>query len=54
MIQIRAKDVMPQTLGDLLVRIINQHESTLESGVLLTVTEDRVRLRILPFEFEGI
>ena len=48
-IQVRAKDVMPQTLGELLVKIIYQHESTLENGVLITVTEDRVRLRTLPF-----
>ena len=52
-IQIRAKDIMPQTLGKLLVNIINQHESELKSGVLLTVTEDRVRLRTLPFKIEG-
>ena len=53
-IQVRAKDVMPQTLGNLLVRIINQHESALESGVLLTVTEDRVRLRDLLFRSEDM
>lgn len=48
-IQIRAKDVMPQTMGNLLVEIIHQHQSTLVQGVLITVTEDRVRLRTLPF-----
>lgn len=53
-IQVRAKDVMPQTLGKLLINVINQHESTLKSGVLLTVTEDRVRLRILPFGSEDM
>ncbi len=53
-IQVRSKDVMPQTLGNLLVEIIYQHESTLERGVLLTVTEDKVRLRTLPFIFEDV
>lgn len=48
-IQIRAKDVMPQTMGNLLVEIIHQHQSILDQGVLITVTEDRVRLRTLPF-----
>lgn len=48
MIQVRAKDVMPRTLGNLLVKVIHQHKSTLEIGVLLTVTEGRVRLRTLP------
>ena len=53
-IQIRSKDVMPQTIGELLVNIIHQHESELNSGVLLTVTEDRVRLRTLPFKTEDV
>ncbi len=47
-IQIRAKDVIPQTMGNLLVEVIHQHHSTLDQGVLITVTEDRVRLRTLP------
>lgn len=49
-IQVRAKDVMPRRLGNLLVEVIHQHKSTLESSVLITVTEDRVRLRTLPFK----
>ena len=52
-IQVRASDVLPQTLGELLVKVIFMHQSDLESGVLLTLTEDRVRLRSLPFNIEG-
>lgn len=49
-IQVRAKDIMPQALGSLLMEILREHESVLESGALLTVTEDRTRVRILPFK----
>lgn len=52
-IQVRVSDVLPQTLGELLVKVIIRHQSDLESGVLLTLTEDRVRLRSLPFNIEG-
>ena len=49
-IQVRAKDIMPQTLGNLLMEVLREHESALENGALLTVTEDRTRVRILPFK----
>ena len=49
-IQVRAKDIMPQVLGDLLMMVLREHESDLTSGALLTVTEDRTRVRILPFK----
>lgn len=52
-IQVRVSDVLPQTLGELLVKVIFMHQSDLESGVLITLTEDRVRLRSLPFNIEN-
>lgn len=52
-IQVRVSDVLPQTLGELLVKVIFMHQSDLESGVLLTLTEDRVRLRSLLFNIEN-
>ena len=45
---------MPQTLGSLLMGILREHESILESGALLTVTEDRTRVRILPFKANNV
>lgn len=53
-IQIRAKDILPQTFGKLLMKILPEYESVLEGGALLTVTEDRTRLRILPFRSDTI
>lgn len=53
-IQIRAKDVMPQSLGNLLMAILREHQLVIESGALLTVTEDRARVRILPFKADNL
>ena len=53
-IQVRAKDIMPQTLGNLLMEVLREHESVLDSGALLTVTEDRTRVRILPFKANDV
>lgn len=52
-IQVRCKDIMPMALGELLVNIIHQHEQELINGVLLTVTEEKIRLRTLPFRNEN-
>ena len=47
-IQVRTQDVMPQSLGDRLVKLLGQFEPMLESGALITVDEIRSRVRILP------
>lgn len=49
-IQVRIQNTLPKNLGPWLARILQQHEAALESGALLTVTEDRTRVRILPFK----
>ncbi|MEM7536948.1 MAG: DUF5615 family PIN-like protein [Chloroflexota bacterium] len=48
-VQVRADDVLPQSLGDRLVKILHQYESEIESGALVTIDEERSRIRILPF-----
>lgn len=49
-IQIRTQDIMPQSIGGRLVQILQQYESVLEKGALVTVDETRSRVRILPFQ----
>ncbi|RKU09830.1 hypothetical protein C6501_14645 [Candidatus Poribacteria bacterium] len=41
-------------LGSWLVKILQQHEETLENGALLTVDENRTRIRVLPFQSESL
>lgn len=48
-IQVRTQDIMPQSLGNRLVQILQQHESAIESGALITVDETKYRVRILLF-----
>ncbi len=48
-IQVRTQDIMPASLGNMLVQLLRQYESLLESGALVTVQEHKSRVRILPF-----
>ena len=47
-IQVRAQDVSPDRLIDLVVRALEQYRAHLEQGALITVDEARLRARILP------
>ena len=47
-LQVRARDVRPAVLGDVVLRALRAHGEALEGGVLLTVSETKVRVRILP------
>ncbi len=49
-IQIRTQDVFPDILGDTIIKILKEHQDTLEKGALLTVDESKSRIRVLPFE----
>ena len=48
-IQVRAQDIMPHSLGPRLVLTLLEHKSVLESGALITIDENKYRIRILPF-----
>lgn len=48
-IQVRTQDVFPEVLGDRLVRVLREHSTILKKGALLTVDEEKSRVRILPF-----
>jgi predicted nuclease of predicted toxin-antitoxin system len=48
-IQARTQDVFPDVFGGRLIKVLREHESTLEKGALLTVDEEKSRVRILPF-----
>jgi predicted nuclease of predicted toxin-antitoxin system len=47
-LQVRAQDVRPDVLGDVVLRALRAHGSLLEDGALLTVSETKARIRILP------
>lgn len=47
-VQVRTQDVRIRTLAPLLVPLLRQYQSELETGALLVVDETRSRLRLLP------
>jgi len=51
-VQIRAEDVRPETVGRTLIEALRQMAAQLEEGALLTVDPARTRLRVLPLRPE--
>lgn len=47
-IQVRTQDVLPASIGDLVINVLQQFQTELELGALITVDEARSRVRILP------
>ena len=47
-VQVRAQDVSPEHLIDIVVSGLRQHEAVLEQGALISIDEARLRSRILP------
>ena len=52
-VQIRAEDVSPDTIGPLIVAALRQMNAELEQGALLIIDPERSRLRILPLQVRG-
>jgi len=48
-VQLRAENVSPETIGSKVVLALSQMAEQLAEGALLTIDPDRTRLRILPF-----
>jgi predicted nuclease of predicted toxin-antitoxin system len=47
-IQVRAQNVLPDAIGDLVVRVVTEQAAALESGALVTVEPYAARVRVLP------
>lgn len=47
-LQVRTQDVMPESLGPRVLRVLEEHEASLRSGAIIVVEEARARVRILP------
>ena len=45
---IRFQDVLPKSLGTLVVETLRTHAASLESGALVVLDETRARVRVLP------
>jgi predicted nuclease of predicted toxin-antitoxin system len=47
-LQIRARDVLPDHLGGIVIAGLRQHDGDLASGALVVVDESKCRVRVLP------
>ena len=47
-LQIRTEDVSPYLLGHLVVSVLRQFEVTLREGALISVDQEKSRVRVLP------
>jgi predicted nuclease of predicted toxin-antitoxin system len=47
-IQIRAQDVLPEAIGEIVVRALHASRAYLEAGALVTIEPHRNRIRLLP------
>jgi|ERR1035437_97469 predicted nuclease of predicted toxin-antitoxin system len=49
-IQVRAQDVLPSHLSQIVIGVLRDNDSLLKSGALIVVDETRARVRVLPLE----
>jgi len=46
--QVRAQNVLPETLGPLVIAALRQYEAALAAGALVVVDQKKSRVRVLP------
>ena len=49
-IQVRTQNILPETIGALVLKSMNQFRRELEKGAIITIDPHRARLRILPLK----
>lgn len=49
-LQIRAQDVLPKSIGQTVITILHKYQNELEQGALIVFDKSRERIRILPLE----
>jgi len=47
-VQLRASDLSPEVIGNMVVEALRQMEEELGAGALVTIEPDRARVRLLP------
>lgn len=47
-VQVRSEDVLPESIGWIVLRALRQHQALLESGALVVIEPAGFRVRILP------
>ncbi|UTA67839.1 DUF5615 family PIN-like protein [Emticicia sp. 21SJ11W-3] len=48
--QLKSQDLLPDAIGEIVVRCLNQYKNYIEEGSLITFDINKVRVRILPLK----
>lgn len=51
-LQIRLQDLLPDGAGATVLSVLRQHESMLDAGAIVTLTDNGTRVRVLPLNSE--
>jgi predicted nuclease of predicted toxin-antitoxin system len=49
-IQIRSQDVTPEKISNTIISVLNKFSENIENGALITIDENKSRVRILPIK----
>lgn len=49
-VQVRAQNILPAHLANIMITVLQTNKTTLEQGALIVVDEGRARVRILPLQ----
>ncbi len=52
-VHVRALDLVPDAIGDDVVRLLGDHADALAAGPIVTLDETRTRVRVLPIHRSG-
>ena len=47
-LQVRSQDILPESIGKLVLKVLMQHSEDLKTGALVVVEESKQQVRILP------
>jgi hypothetical protein len=47
-LQLRVQDLLPEAVGDAVLRLLAQHETELLEGAIVTLAANGTRVRVLP------
>jgi predicted nuclease of predicted toxin-antitoxin system len=53
-LQVRAKDTMPDVIGRDVVRVLHLREGAIDAGALVTIDRARARVRVLPIGEDAV
>jgi predicted nuclease of predicted toxin-antitoxin system len=53
-LQIRLQDLLPDAAGAVVLHVLRQHETMLDAGAILTLTDNGTRVRVLPLRSEPV